>query len=83
MTAIRDSDVASALLGVRIARVKHVLHVIMAGLTAMIGALIRRQKLRVLPDASFSLNDWTALVIFIIVIGGIGTIEGPIIGTIV
>jgi branched-chain amino acid transport system permease protein len=28
-------------------------------------------------------NDWTAFVIFIVVIGGIGTVEGPIIGTIV
>jgi branched-chain amino acid transport system permease protein len=28
-------------------------------------------------------NDWTAFVIFITVIGGIGRIEGPIIGTIV
>ncbi|MEO0829626.1 MAG: branched-chain amino acid ABC transporter permease, partial [Pseudomonadota bacterium] len=26
-------------------------------------------------------NDWTAFVIFIVVIGGIGTLEGPIIGT--
>ena len=29
------------------------------------------------------MNDWTAFVIFIVVIGGIGTIEGPIIGTLV
>jgi branched-chain amino acid transport system permease protein len=35
------------------------------------------------PDAAFSVNDWTAIVIFIVVIGGIGTIEGPIAGTIV
>jgi branched-chain amino acid transport system permease protein len=28
-------------------------------------------------------NDWTAFVIFIVVIGGIGTLEGPIIGVIV
>jgi branched-chain amino acid transport system permease protein len=41
------------------------------------------QKLRVSPDTAFSLNDWTAFVIFITVIGGIGRIEGPIIGTIV
>ena len=27
--------------------------------------------------------DWTAYVIFIVVIGGIGTIEGPVIGTII
>ena len=83
LTAIRDSEVASASLGIRIGRVKLVLYVIVAGLTAMIGALISLQKLRVSPDASFSVNDWTAFVIFIVVIGGIGTIEGPIIGTIV
>ena len=49
----------------------------------MVGALIFLQKLRISPDAAFSVNDWTAFVIFITVIGGIGTIEGPIIGTIV
>ena len=30
-----------------------------------------------------SVNDWTAYVIFITVIGGIGRIEGPILGTII
>lgn len=47
----------------------------------MVGALIFLQKLRISPDAAFNLNDWTAFVIFIVVIGGIGSIEGPIIGT--
>jgi branched-chain amino acid transport system permease protein len=83
LTAIRDSEVASTSLGIRIHRVKHVLYILVAGLTAMIGALISLQKLRVSPDATFSVNDWTAFVIFIVVIGGIGTIEGPIIGTLV
>ncbi len=83
LTAIRDSEVASTSLGIRIGRVKHVLYILVAGMTAMIGALISLQKLRVSPDAAFSVNDWTAFVIFIVVIGGIGTIEGPIIGTIV
>ncbi len=41
------------------------------------------QRLRISPDAAFSVNDWTAFVIFITVIGGIGRIEGPIIGTII
>jgi branched-chain amino acid transport system permease protein len=49
----------------------------------MVGALIFLQKLRISPDAAFSVNDWTAFVIFITVIGGIGRIEGPILGTIV
>lgn len=66
-----------------LASVKHVLYILVAGLTAMIGSLISLQKLRVSPDAAFSVNDWTAFVIFIVVIGGIGTIEGPILGTVV
>jgi branched-chain amino acid transport system permease protein len=49
--------------------------------TAMIGAVIFLMKLRISPDTAFSVNDWTAFVIFITVIGGIGRIEGPIIGT--
>ena len=49
----------------------------------MVGALIFLQKLRISPDTAFSVNDWTAFVIFITVIGGIGRIEGPIVGTIV
>ena len=83
LTAIRDSDIASSSLGVPIARVKYAVYIAVAGLTAMVGALISLQKLRVSPDAAFSVNDWTAFVIFIVVIGGIGTIEGPIIGTLV
>ncbi len=83
LTAIRDSEVASSSLGVNIGRIKYVVYVMTAGITAMVGALIALQKIRVSPNAAFSVNDYTAIVIFIVVIGGIGTIEGPIIGTIV
>lgn len=83
LTAIRDNELASASLGIDIWRAKFFVYVVTSGLTAVIGALIFLQKLRISPDAAFSVNDWTAFVIFIVVIGGIGTIEGPIIGTIV
>jgi len=83
LTAIRDNELASASLGIDIWRTKFFVYVVTSGLTAVIGALIFLQKLRISPDAAFSVNDWTAFVIFIVVIGGIGTIEGPIIGTIV
>lgn len=83
LTAIRDSERASESLGVNIWRTKFIVYVLSAGATAMIGSLIFIQKLRISPDAAFSVNDWTAYVIFITVIGGIGRIEGPIIGTIV
>lgn len=83
LTAIRDSEVASSSLGIRIDRIKYAVYVAVAGMTAMVGSVIALQKIRVSPDAAFSVNDWTAFVIFIVVIGGIGTIEGPIIGTVV
>src|SRR5258707_172903 len=69
--------------GVDVTRTKLVVYVLTAFGTAMIGALIFLQKLRISPDTAFSVNDWTAFVIFITVIGGIGRVEGPIIGTVV
>jgi len=83
MTAIRDSEPASESLGVETYRTKFLVYVAAAGITGLIGALIFLQKLRISPDAAFSVQDWTALVIFIVVIGGIGSIEGPIIGVVV
>lgn len=83
LTAIRDNELASQSLGIDIWRAKFFVYVVTAALTASVGALIFLQKLRISPDAAFSVNDWTAFVIFIVVIGGIGTIEGPIIGTII
>ncbi|PSL22068.1 branched-chain amino acid ABC transporter permease [Shimia abyssi] len=83
LTAIRDNETAADSLGIDIWRTKFVVYVVTSAFTAMIGALIFLQKLRISPDAAFSVNDWTAFVIFIVVIGGIGTIEGPIIGTFV
>ena len=83
LTAIRDNELAAGSLGIDIWRTKFIVYVVTSAFTAMIGALIFLQKLRISPDAAFSVNDWTAFVIFIVVIGGIGTIEGPIIGTLV
>jgi len=83
LTAIRDSEVAASGLGIDIWRTKLEVYVVTSAFTAVIGGLIFLQKLRISPDAAFSVNDWTAFVIFIVVIGGIGTLEGPIIGTLI
>lgn len=83
LTAIRDNELAAGSLGIDIWRTKFVVYIVTAGLTSMVGAMIFLQKIRISPDAAFSVNDWTAFVIFIVVIGGIGTIEGPIIGTLI
>jgi branched-chain amino acid transport system permease protein len=83
LTAIRDNELGARSNGVDVARIKYAVYVAVAFGTAMVGALIFLQKIRISPDTAFSVNDWAAFVIFITVIGGIGRIEGPIIGTVI
>ena len=83
LAAIRDCEPAAESVGVDAFRTKLLVYVLTAFGTGMVGALIYLQKARISPDAAFSVLDWTAYVIFIVVIGGIGTIEGPIVGAIV
>jgi branched-chain amino acid transport system permease protein len=82
LMAVRDSEPASESLGVDILRTKLLVYLIAAFGTGTTGALIYLNLLRVSPDAAFSIN-WTAYTIFIVVIGGLGTLEGPIVGTVV
>jgi len=83
LSAIGDSEAAAESAGVDVFRTKLFIYVATAAATGMVGALIFLQKARISPDAAFSLIDWTAYVIFIVVIGGIGTMEGPIIGVVI
>jgi len=83
LAAVRDNVEAAKALGVNAARMKWLVFLTASFGTGVAGALIYLQKGRISPDAAFSVNNWTAYVIFIVVIGGIGTIEGPIIGVIV
>jgi branched-chain amino acid transport system permease protein len=83
LTAIRDNELGARSNGIDVARIKYCVYVAVAFGTAMVGALIFLQKIRISPGTAFSVNDWTAFVIFITVIGGIGRIEGPIIGTVI
>ncbi|AXK81299.1 branched-chain amino acid ABC transporter permease [Pseudolabrys taiwanensis] len=83
LTAVRDNELAARSNGIDVTRLKLAVYVLTAAGTAMTGALIFLMKLRISPDTAFSVNDWTAFVIFIVVIGGIGRIEGPVIGTVI
>jgi branched-chain amino acid transport system permease protein len=83
LTAIRDNELGARSNGIDVMRIKYAVYVAVAFGTAMVGALIFLQKIRISPDTAFSVNDWTAFVIFITVIGGIGRIEGPVIGTVI
>jgi branched-chain amino acid transport system permease protein len=80
LMAIRDSEPASESLGIDVFRTKLAVYLIAAFGTGLTGALIYLNLLRISPDAAFSIN-WTAYTLFIVVIGGLGTLEGPLLGT--
>ena len=83
LAAVRDNTDAARSVGVDAGRMKWVVFLTSAFGTGLAGGLIYLQKARISPDAAFSVTDWTAYVIFIVVIGGIGTIEGPILGVLI
>ncbi len=83
LAAVRDNETAARALGVDARKLKSAIYLLTAFVTGVVGALIYLQKARISPDAAFSLTDWTAYVVFIVVIGGIGTIEGPILGVLI
>lgn len=79
LLAIRDNEVAAASQGIDVGRMKLAVYLIAAGGAGLAGALYFVSNLRISPDAAFSVN-WSAFAIFMVVIGGIGRIEGPIVG---
>jgi len=82
LTAVRDSEAAAESIGISVPRLKFWVYVIAAIGFGLAGALIFLTKLRISPDSAFAIN-WTITVVFIVVIGGLGTIEGPLIGTVI
>ncbi|HYN63918.1 MAG TPA: branched-chain amino acid ABC transporter permease [Candidatus Limnocylindrales bacterium] len=81
LTAIRDSEVASESQGIGVKRTKFWVFVISAAGFGAAGALYFLSNLRISPDAAFGVS-WAPLIIFMVIIGGVGTIEGPLIGAI-
>jgi branched-chain amino acid transport system permease protein len=82
LTAIRDDEVAAHSCGVRVSRARQLVFVTAATGCGAAGALVIISQLNVEPAAAFSVS-WSAQMIFATIIGGIGTIEGPIVGAIV
>ena len=80
LAAVRDNIEAAKSVGVDTGQMKWIVFLTSAFGTGVTGGLIYMQKARISPDAAFSVTDWTAYVIFIVVIG---TVEGPIIGVLV
>ena len=82
LTAVRDDQLAAQSSGVDVFRAKLYVYLIAAFGCGVVGAVVAMNLLRIQPAAAFSIN-WTAYALFIVVIGGFGTIEGPIIGAVI
>lgn len=82
LLAIRDNPVAAESQGIAVRRMRLAVYAVAALGAGLAGALYFLGNLRISPDAAFSVN-WTAFGIFMVVIGGIGRIEGPIVGALI
>jgi branched-chain amino acid transport system permease protein len=82
LQAIRDNEAGARGLGANVYRTRFGLWVLAAFWTAFTAAVFYLSQLRVQPRDSFSVVQWTAPIIVIVLIGGLGSIEGPIIGAI-
>jgi branched-chain amino acid transport system permease protein len=81
LQAIRDDEEAAASLGVRVAAGKRLLFVLAGTGCGAAGVLIVANTLFIEPTSIFSVQ-WTAYMIFMVLVGGLGTFEGPILGAI-
>ena len=79
--AIRDNEEAAASVGVRVASTKRLIFVLAALGVGLAGALWLATALTFQPKAYFSVQ-WTAYMIFMVLVGGIGTFEGAILGAV-
>ena len=80
LTAIRDNEVGARAVGVRTLQAKRVAYLVAAAGAGAGGALLITSQLNVQASSIFSVQ-WSAYMIFVALIGGLGSIEGPIIGT--
>ncbi|MEO8424289.1 MAG: branched-chain amino acid ABC transporter permease [Actinomycetota bacterium] len=81
LTAVRDNEVGARSLGARVSSAKRLVYLVAAAGCGAGGALLAVSQLNVQPASVFSVQ-WSAQMIFVTVIGGIGSIEGPVIGAV-
>ena len=82
LNAIRDDEEAATASGVDVRRVKLTVYLVVAAMTGLVGAIYLLNNVSIDPDSYFSIG-LTAQMVIVVVVGGLGTIEGPIVGSII
>ncbi|HEV7862911.1 MAG TPA: branched-chain amino acid ABC transporter permease [Acidimicrobiia bacterium] len=81
LRAIHDDEQGAAATGVNTTRAKLAAFALSGGLTALVGALFAFQQVTIYPERLFSV-EITVLMVAMAVIGGVGTVVGPVIGAV-
>ena len=82
LMAARDNEQGAASVGIAVARNRLMAFLVSAAICGVGGAVYYLSILYVDPVGAFDL-DWQIRLLFIVIVGGVGTIEGPILGTII
>lgn len=82
LMSVRDNETAAASIGVDVRRNRRITYAVSAAGVGVIGAIYLIPNYFIQPGIAFS-PEWTVIMTFVVVIGGIGTLEGPILGTII
>ncbi len=80
--AVHDEPAAAAAMGVEVGRTRWMAYVLAAAGAGAVGGILLISTLYTDPGTVFSIN-YSADMLFMVVIGGIGTMEGPIIGAVI
>jgi branched-chain amino acid transport system permease protein len=80
LMAMRDNEPVSETIGVAVFRSKLFCFLVAAFITGITAGVLYVFQIFIQPYKAFAI-DWTVILVFIVIIGGIGTIEGPIVGS--
>ena len=82
LSSMRDNETAARSAGAKVTSTRRLIYVIAAAGCGAAGAVLAISQPFVQPGNAFSIN-WAAEMLFVSMIGGLGTIEGPIIGCVI
>ena len=80
--AVHDEPAAAAAMGVEVQRTRWLAYILAAVGFGAVGGMLIVSTLYIDPATVFSVN-YSADMLFMVVIGGIGTMEGPIVGAVI
>lgn len=82
LVAMRDNPVAARSQGVNVGRLRFLIWVAAAVGTGLVGSVYFMAQLRITPPAAYDPN-WANIAIFIVMVGGLGSLEGVLIGALI